>query len=96
MSPPDAKVQTVGRSYAGVLGPLAMLGVIARGWLHTATVETVLQQATLALFAFAGIGWVIGQIAQSIVDDSVRGTIATELAAQEAAELTEAAESPMP
>jgi hypothetical protein len=71
-----------------------MLSVVVRGWLHTAAIETILLQATLSLFAFAAIGWVIGQVAQSIVDDSVRGTIAAELAAQEAAAAAQATTSP--
>ena len=63
-----------------------MLSTIIRGWLHSAAVETTLLHATLALFAFATIGWVIGHVAQTIIDDSVRGKIAAQLAAQDATE----------
>jgi hypothetical protein len=73
-----------------------MLSVVVRGWLHTAAIETTLLQATLSLFAFAAIGWVIGQVAQSIVDDSVRGRIVAELAAQEATAVTQATTNPTP
>ncbi|MCA9099799.1 MAG: hypothetical protein KDA63_01530 [Planctomycetales bacterium] len=74
----------MGRSYAGVLGPLAMVSVLVRGWLQSASTESTLLAGTGALFAFAAVGWVIGRVAQSIVDDSVRARIAAELAVKQA------------
>ena len=56
-----------------------MLSVIARGWLHTAAIETVLLQATLSLFAFAAIGYVLGWIANRTVEDSVQAAISAHL-----------------
>ena len=71
----------MGRAYAGVLGPLAFLTVLVRSLLRSVAVETTVWQAVAALFVFAAIGALIGQIAGWIVDDSVRGRLAAEIAA---------------
>ena len=69
----------VGRTYAGILGPLAMTVVIFRGVLSGAPTEGTLSAATLNLVVFAGIGMVVGSIAQSTVDDAVRAKLEAEL-----------------
>ncbi len=71
----------MGRAYAGVLGPLAFLTVLVRSLLRSVAVETTVWQAVAAMFVFAAIGALIGQIAGWIVDDSVRGRLAAEIAA---------------
>ena len=71
----------MGRTYAGVLGPLAFVTVVARGLVHAGPVEATIQQATVCLFLFALIGCLIGNTAEWIVNDSVRGRLADEMAA---------------
>jgi hypothetical protein len=69
----------MGRAYAGVLGPLAMAVVICRGWLVSGGVEGTLTQATLSLVLFSIVGAILGQIAQSTVDESVRAKLQAQL-----------------
>jgi hypothetical protein len=71
----------MGRAYAGVMGPLAFVTVLLRCLLRSVAVETTIWQAVAALFAFAAIGGVIGQLAGWIIDDSVRQRLAAEIAA---------------
>ena len=71
----------MGRAYAGVMGPLAFLTVVVRCLLRSVSVETTIWQAVAGLFLFAAIGGLIGQLAGWIVDDSVRGRLAEEIAA---------------
>ena len=73
----------MGRIYGGVLGLLAFITVIARGIIHTAGTQATLLQASLALMFMGAVGYVIGRLAAWIVEDSVRTTIAAELAEQE-------------
>jgi hypothetical protein len=70
----------MGRAYAGILGPLAMAVVICRGWLVSAGVEGTLSQAVLYLALFAVVGAILGHLAQSTVDESVRARLEQQLA----------------
>ncbi len=70
----------MGRIYAGVLGPLALLTVLGRGLLHGGGVNGTLYAGWLALVAFAGIGYVVGKIAGGAVEASIRERLAAELA----------------
>ena len=72
----------MGRAYAGVLGPLAFLTVLAQGLVHSANAQETLWRAVVALAAFAGIGCVAGQIAGRIVEDAVRGRLTAEMTRQ--------------
>ena len=74
----------MGRSYAGILGPLAFATVVLRGLLAGNGAEGTLQTACLAMFAFAALGYVLGRAAALIVDDSVRAGFRAELQAIEA------------
>lgn len=74
----------MGRTYAGVLGPIAFLTMAARGWKQGGDVEPVLLSAWLALVAFAALGYVVGRVAAWIVEDSVKTRINWELAEQDA------------
>jgi hypothetical protein len=67
------------RLYAGILGPLAMSVAICRGWLEAAGVEGTLTMATVSLVAFAIVGAVLGHIAQTTVDESVRAKLERQL-----------------
>jgi hypothetical protein len=71
----------MGRSYAGILGPLAFATVIARGVLSQAGLEGTLLAASAALFVFAAIGYVVGQTAAHLVGESVRTQFQVALAA---------------
>lgn len=71
----------MGRTYAGILGPLAMVVIICRGLRDSAGIEGTLTIAIVALAIYAIIGSVLGQIAQATIDDSVRQKIEQQLAA---------------
>ena len=71
----------MGRSYAGILGPLAFVTEIARGVLRSAGNESTVTTAVAALFVFAAIGFVLGELAGWIVNDAVRSRLAMEIAA---------------
>jgi hypothetical protein len=72
----------MGRTYAGILGPLAMAVVICRGWLDSGGVESTLSLATVYLVVFSIVGALIGQVAQATVDESVRAKLEEQLAAR--------------
>jgi hypothetical protein len=67
------------RVYAGILGPLAMAVVICRGLLDSGGVEGTLTSATVYLAIFSVVGAIIGHIAQSTVDESVRAQLEQQL-----------------
>jgi hypothetical protein len=71
----------MGRSYAGILGPLAFVTEIARGVLRSAGNESTVTTAVAALFVFAAVGFVLGELAGWIVNDAVRSRLAMEIAA---------------
>jgi hypothetical protein len=73
----------MGRMYAGILGPLAMAVVICRGWLGSGGIEITLSSAVAYLVLFSVVGAIIGQIAQSTIDESVRSKLEQQLALQE-------------
>lgn len=79
----------MGRSYAGVLGPLAFATVLIRGALQAGGSESTLGTACLALWMFSAIGYVTGRIAEWIVEDSVTTKVSAELDAQDRASKTE-------
>lgn len=68
------------RTYAGILGPLAMAVVICRGLVESGGVESTLSLATVYLIVFSVVGAIIGHIAQATVDESVRAKLELQLA----------------
>jgi hypothetical protein len=80
----------LGRAYAGILGPLAFIAVLIRGWRHGWPTESILLNAWLAFVALAIVGLAIGSLAGWIIDDSVRARMLAEMAAREAARQTTA------
>ncbi len=74
----------VARIYAGILGPLALVTCVARGLLHGSGVESTLLSAWLSLLVFSAVGYVIGRLAEWIVDESVGAVVQAELAAENA------------
>jgi hypothetical protein len=75
----------MGRVYAAILGSLAMAVMICRGWLDSSGVEGTLTQATISLVLFAIVGAILGHLAQTTLDESVRATLQQQLAYQEKA-----------
>jgi hypothetical protein len=71
----------MGRAYAGILGPLAFGLVVARGLVAGGGVEGVLAAASAALFVFAAIGYFTGQLAEFLVNESVRRQFQAAMAA---------------
>lgn len=76
----------MGRTYAGILGPLAFTTILARSAFDTSSVEATMLLATVCLFAFAGIGYLVGRVADSIVLEAVKANFDRELQVREAAE----------
>ena len=70
----------MGRSYAGVLGYLAAAIVLTRGIVMGSGVVGTLQLTIAAMALFATIGFVVGSIAQSTIDQSVRQQMELQLA----------------
>lgn len=75
----------MGRTYAGILGPLAFTTILARSVIDSSSVESTMMLATICLFLFAGIGYLVGRVADSIVLDAVTARFDKELHAREAA-----------
>ena len=67
------------RQYAGILGALAFLTVVARAIAAGGALETAMRSACVALLVFAVIGAVIGGLAACIIDDSARSRLKREL-----------------
>ena len=75
----------MGRDFAGILGLVAFSTTVLRGAI-AGVADDALLTATIHLFAFAAGGWILGTIAESVIEQSVRTRFATELkAAEEAA-----------
>ena len=76
----------MGRQFAGILGLIAFSTIVLRG-AFSGSSHDALFTATISLFAFAAAGWILGTIAQTTVEQSVRARFDAELkAAQEQSE----------
>jgi hypothetical protein len=75
----------MGRTYAGILGPLAFGVTVARGIVDRDDVEATLITAVIALFAFAAIGYMIGFIAERTVVEAIEARFHAQLKAPETA-----------
>ena len=73
----------MGRSYAGVLGPIAFATLVFRGLLAGAGAEGTLLAATAGMVAFSAIGYIAGRVAEAVIRDSVQARVAAEIAAHE-------------
>ena len=73
----------MGRTYGGVLGSLAFCVIMLRGLIRGAELIPTVELAAICLFAFAAIGYGVGQIAASTIADSVTGRIQAELQASQ-------------
>jgi hypothetical protein len=65
----------VARIYAGILGLLAFLTVLARSVVHGSPADPALLRAWLSLVVFAAMGYVIGLIAEHATDELVASHI---------------------
>ena len=71
------------RTYAGILGPLALVTSLARGLIHAQQTEAMLLGAWCSLVVFAAVGYVVGWIAERTVEGSVSASIEAHLAGGE-------------
>ncbi len=78
----------MGRTYAGILGSLAMAVALVRGVMADGGAEETVVRALAALVGFSLIGLIIGGVAGWIVEDAVYSQVQQELAAQEAPQNT--------
>ncbi|MDP6467897.1 MAG: hypothetical protein QF918_09165 [Pirellulaceae bacterium] len=69
----------MGRTYAGILGPLAFATVLFRGLILVDGVEPTLKLAIFCLFSFALVGSLIGGVAEATSMESVKTRIDIEL-----------------
>ena len=84
----------MGRAYAGILGPLAFALVTARVVAGFWGVEGTLLAASAALFALAGLGYIVGQTAEYLVNESVRKQFQAAMAAWNEKQLQQAKAEP--
>ncbi|MBN1909194.1 MAG: hypothetical protein JW818_05595 [Pirellulales bacterium] len=82
------------RTYAGILGLVAMLTSIVRGVLYGAGTDSLMFSAFCSLWVFAAIGYVLGRCGQWMMDQSVQTRIEAEIKAEEAREAQAAAAKP--
>lgn len=73
----------MGRHFAGILGLLAFLVVLVRGWVRGAGVEGTVEQAMWLLFGFGFLGYLAGSVAERVVAESVRSRLEAEMKARE-------------
>lgn len=71
-------------TYGGILGLVAFATVVARGVLWGGGTVGTMLTGCLAMFALAGVGWVVGMVAEATVEESVRTQLRAEVAAYEA------------
>ncbi|TWT65404.1 hypothetical protein Pla123a_48720 [Posidoniimonas polymericola] len=74
------------RDFAGYLGSLGMIVALMRGAMHGGGIDGTILQAVASLASFAVVGAVIGAIAETVVDESVRTQLEKQLAEVESAE----------
>jgi len=80
----------MGRIYAGTLGFLAFVTILARGLIHNSAGGSLMLHAAAAMFVFAAIGWIAGTIAGRTVAEAVHRQFDAEVEANHA-ETAEAA-----
>ena len=76
----------MGPSYAGILGPIAFVAMLARGLIEGSSANSVLISASVCLVTFAAIGYVTGRLADQIVLESVKQRFDKEMKVREQAE----------
>ena len=69
----------MGRTYAGILGPLVFATVLFRGLILGDAAEPTLKLAIGCLFIFTVVGFFIGRVAEATILESVRTRIDFEM-----------------
>lgn len=69
----------MGRSYAGALGLIAFATIVARGVIQQASASSTIPTAACALFVFAGLGYVLGRIAERAIDGDLKAHFVQEM-----------------
>lgn len=62
----------MGRIFAGTLGLLAFVTILARGLIHNSAGGRLMLHAAAAMFIFAALGWIAGRIAETTIVQAVR------------------------
>ena len=73
----------MGRSFAGVLGPIAFAILVFRGLIAGAGAEGTLLAATAGMVAFSAFGYIAGRVAEAVIRDAVQARVAAEITAHE-------------
>ncbi len=71
----------MGPTYAGILGSLTFATFVFRGVIQGSSMGQTTLVASIMLFVFAAIGYVVGQVATSVITDSVQLQMNQELEA---------------
>ncbi|ADB18217.1 hypothetical protein Psta_3556 [Pirellula staleyi DSM 6068] len=79
----------MGRHYAGILGPLAALLLMARGLASGGGLQSIILSACGAMMIFATIGYLTGQLADYLVSQSVRSQLDQAITSLESEKQTE-------
>ena len=66
-------------TYAGILGPLALIVVLAHGTVHGNSLPSTLMTGWIALLAFSVIGYVAGRIAETTVVRGFQDRVTSEI-----------------
>jgi hypothetical protein len=64
----------MGRLFAACLGCIAMMTQIALGLMHGTETESILVRCVVAMVIAAIPGWIIGQMADAVVRDSIEAS----------------------
>lgn len=68
----------MGRKYAAMMGYLAFAITIARGLIHASGIQATMELAIAWLIAAAVAGWVMGELAARIVEESIVNGLKTD------------------
>jgi hypothetical protein len=72
----------VARQYAAIMASLGMTLVLMRALRHGGGFESAVVSAMVWMATLGAVGYIAGSIARSVIDESVRQRMETELAAQ--------------
>ena len=75
----------MGRAYAGILGPISFGTIIARSLIDGGNVQSALMFASLALFAFAAVGYIVGIAAERIIVETIEARFQAQRQADQSA-----------
>jgi hypothetical protein len=81
----------MGRTYAGVLGLIAFATIVARGVIHQSGASATFPAAAGMMFVFAGIGYVLGTIAERAIASDLKARFQEEMTRLQTAASTDSA-----